>query len=351
MLVSHLQLIEIAFMAAVLLLIIKQARGFSKKEKTLKRLPYFDFAKGIAIIAVVCIHTNGLIGSQWLNLIMWFAVPVFVLESGYLLAERHEKIEWKSYLRNILTRIVLVYLIFLIILRIAEGQSLNPLAVLWDMVIGREGHPLYFIPIIIQLYLLFPFLLQLKKYIFNKWVLVLLFTYSYIISIIDYSLQSPDWNSSAISLLFFGRFLGYFVVGMYLSQYDFSKLGFRKAGTVIAAYLAGTALLTFYVGALYTTFIYPVIFFLALNAAYRLLPARMEFIEQLGRHSLIIYLVHVKFVFNYFGPYIQQVFTSQVSQYLAVASSSLLVSYVISRLFMAGYHPVIKGLEKRINKG
>ena len=81
-----------------------------------KRIPFFDFIKGIAVLSVVFIHSTDLFPeTNFLKLVLWFALPLFVFESGYLLAIRHDKeIDSKEYFKHLFFRIFLIYAIFVV---------------------------------------------------------------------------------------------------------------------------------------------------------------------------------------------------------------------------------------------
>ena len=86
-----------------------------------KRIPYWDWLKGILIFLVVLGHTGTALGDKWLSVIYAFHMPLFVFVSGYF--SRRKGSLWES-----VKKLVILYLIFntaYIFLDIALGESLS----------------------------------------------------------------------------------------------------------------------------------------------------------------------------------------------------------------------------------
>ena len=89
--------------ALVFVIFIAHVLGARKKIPEMKgRLDLFDFAKGIAIIAVVLVHTGTVVvQGRMLDPYLGFGVELFILCSGYLLARRYAaKFETEEYLKK-----------------------------------------------------------------------------------------------------------------------------------------------------------------------------------------------------------------------------------------------------------
>lgn len=86
-----------------------------------KRVPYWDWLKGLLIFLVVLGHTGTALGDRWLSVIYAFHMPLFVFVSGYF--SRRKESLWEG-----VKRLVILYLIFntaYILLDIVLGESLT----------------------------------------------------------------------------------------------------------------------------------------------------------------------------------------------------------------------------------
>lgn len=151
----------------------------------MQRETEIDILKTLAITGVVLIHLTSnsfaiyhIKSAAWYAFVtadqaMRFSVPLFVALSGYTLALRHPYINIKIkdfYIRRA-TRILPYYLLATAIiysyLHLVKpwSQTQNPYP-LWQIILmGKADYHLYFIPMILQLYLVFPFIIIA----FKKW--------------------------------------------------------------------------------------------------------------------------------------------------------------------------------------
>ncbi len=133
-----------------------------------------DIPKALAIIAVVVLHFNAFLFSQTQNItriliidqLVRFSVPLFVALSGYLLTEKYltAPLNLKDFYMRRVTKLIPLYVLWSIIISVALNQGLN----LWTLLFGYADYHLYFVPMIFQLYLLFPLLFFLagkQKYL------------------------------------------------------------------------------------------------------------------------------------------------------------------------------------------
>lgn len=144
-----------------------------------ERLLYLDLFRGIAILAVVGIHlcatVLGLLGKGtplWrffatISTSLLFAVPAFLLLSALLLTRSGLKRFNLSRLISTRTQQVLVpYLLWSLIYTYFSAKNLPDFT--WReafvrIAIGKSFQHLYFLGILLQFYLLFPFLLRLMR--------------------------------------------------------------------------------------------------------------------------------------------------------------------------------------------
>lgn len=178
--------------------------------------PEFDILKGGAIIAVVLIHTVyfGLLQSDSLNAI-WilnyantisrFTIGAFFLASGFLLVAPPS---WnassiigfysKKFFRIAIPYAGVTYLVW-DLFQLEESYW-------WLVVSGTAAVPLYFVPVLFQLYLLFPVLAYLQ----NRWPGIVLWG-SFVLAQISF------WTGllyQSGGVIVFGTFIFYFVFGM-----------------------------------------------------------------------------------------------------------------------------------------
>ncbi len=134
-----------------------------------------DALRGVAILAVVGLHgmsgwydlTDGGTRLLWIgvNQALRFCVPLFVAVSGYLLMEKNQgkKIEaskfWKKRIVSLLPGFWWWSLFSVVVIGSVSGWG-SQLAEYswWQLLAGRADYHLYFVPMLMQLYLVFPIL-------------------------------------------------------------------------------------------------------------------------------------------------------------------------------------------------
>lgn len=152
------------------------------------RNAYIDTLRGVSIFGVVCIHFAGSFvttdtfawsPSFWLGLALnqgfIFAVPLFVFLSGYLAAASSKRPTLGEYYAGRIVRIGLPYLLvsvlsFFLLNHYAEWQALPDPGAQFHWLLRRVlftgvEPTLYFIPLILQLYLLQPALRALPGWL------------------------------------------------------------------------------------------------------------------------------------------------------------------------------------------
>ncbi len=288
-----------------------------------KRVPFFDFAKGIAITAVILIHVAFLLAyfsddlplsflswNEGINRAMRFAIPVFFISSGALLFLQNFKIETlKGFYLPKIKRLVIPYVAFSFFATFATSKGSFILfdyitAALKDLLTGGALVPYWFIPVLFQLYLLYPllwYLLVVKR--INPLTML---AGSFAFSLSSYFLFSPywlGWQEYLGDLTFFGAYLFFFVLGMVLKPFFFAKteeITLWLERTKFLYFGATIIFLYFFIGMadplshfynvrlIYGPVVMIIIFYLYpfLRGGIRTL------IEGIGRQSLPIYLLH-----------------------------------------------------------
>ena len=274
-----------------------------------KRIGSFDFVKGIAIILVALTHARIFGPLAWpLNYIIPIAVPLFFMISGYLLYRRHPNGYGIGHLAKIFWRLIAIYMVFSIVAEVMDNPSqiANPLALAYGMLVGTGGSGLYyFVPALVQMYLIFPLFARIfsnKKAVVPA--LVASFAISLFFDVLTRNAQVPAWNSNQPMIAFAGRYLFYFVSGMFicLLEAEFvAKAGRKMAVAVLAGAIAAyTVCFACYENqySYIAFFISPVFAFVGLEYSYPILAGTgisrkiLGIAEMLGKNSLVIYLTH-----------------------------------------------------------
>lgn len=342
---------ELLFSIIISLLMIKMLSALPAREHPVKRrLQFFDILKGIAIISIVAIHSSDFTPfPQLLKDMLWFAIPLFIIESGYLLGARHrESLNTREFFTNILFRIVFIYLLFAVIIEVLNPSHPSFKVMLLNILLGRTEGNYYFIPLILQFYILFPLIRRIK--LDNRLLRYLSFTFiisiSFFFNVLNFFLQKPEWNSNPYSLAFFGRFLFFFCIGLFASRFDLSGLSLKKALPLLLAYLAGAASFSLHARTLYFTYVYPVFVFFIFIILHNILREKYakscfsRLIADIGRNSLIIYLVNTIIQYSIVKPIISAeplIFWSWPLGYLFTIILVTLLSYLFSKLFLLAY--------------
>ncbi len=196
-----------------------------------QRIKYFDVLRGLAIIGVVAIHSNGgglsfppdtfnfnftLIWRQILN----FSVPLFLAISGYFLVKHvgSSLKEHFSFLKKQIPRVYIPTMFWsLIMLIIAFFLFDRPLiGEIKKLVVFQSFGPYYFIALIIQYYLLLPLF---KNFLNIRGVLIALFI-SLLSTILIFYIRY--YTDISLPLIIYGglfpTWIVFFVYGLYLGS-------------------------------------------------------------------------------------------------------------------------------------
>jgi peptidoglycan/LPS O-acetylase OafA/YrhL/5-hydroxyisourate hydrolase-like protein (transthyretin family) len=132
-----------------------------------QRSKFLDFAKGSAILGVLAMHIHLVFntGPIYYNFdrIFRYAIPFFFIVSGAVTTlPSLSSNTLKQFYKRRLVRIVIPYIIFSLIATYLTKNFLSPfhyfLIALTDIFSGNAILPYYFIPVLIQFYLIYPFL-------------------------------------------------------------------------------------------------------------------------------------------------------------------------------------------------
>lgn len=202
-----------------------------------------DLLKIIAVIAVVLIHTISAYrfspyfagDTTWLTVIdqaMRFSVPLFVALSGFglMLGYGQKKLDLRGHFRRRVWRLLPWYLFFatVIILVVTfvwhESSALYGSLKLWRLyVFGQADYHLYFVPMILQLYVLFPLLLFLFRKFPPIFLVILAFLWQvfwfyFIGQKTEFVFNNNGLWSDQEQYRNAASWIFYFILGMYLAE-------------------------------------------------------------------------------------------------------------------------------------
>ena len=332
---------------------INSIKKIELSENKLSRVYFFDFIKGVSIMAVFIMHicyfyilnTNQNISSFniYITKIFRFAVPFFIISSGFLLELKDYKKETiLNFYKNRFVKILIPYLVICVFLFFFKDYK-NINTFLINILDGNISVPFYFITVLIQLYILYP----LIKYLINKFGSKKSLFISFFISII-FAIIFPK---IFLIKFFYNTFLAYiffFVFGITLKKYYFNpefkntlkNIKFIKFGTTTILLYYLLALID--IGKEYSNFqfIYaPTLFLFVYYFKDKIEKIRIyKYFCFLGRNSLYIFLIHftvMEIIFkylnilniNFYLEYILFIFTSFI---FAILLPSVLIKYLNS---------------------
>ena len=174
------------------------------------------------------------------------------------------------------------------------------------------------------------------------WFFLFVFLLAYSISDADHALRSARWNTPADSLIFAGRYLFYFLMGMWLSRFGFGKNNLRGIGIIL---LAGIPLwlLAYDPDGWDQPFAYPIWAFLALWAVYRFVSEKgwaklpIGLIASIGRYSLMIYMIHQIVIYDLLWPLQNVIPLSGWMRADLIVLAAVAISLVVGKLLMDAY--------------
>jgi peptidoglycan/LPS O-acetylase OafA/YrhL len=160
----------------------------------IKRLLYLN---GLATVAVVLYHSSawGFISMFWwadryravsvpnfdqlggltyyalrmIEQVVMFAIPAFLFVSGYFVAVATRKnqptIDWVVVFKRVKSLVIpfLLWSILILMANVLLGESYTTEDVIITIITGQTEPPYYYVPLLVQLYLLSPFLVPLAK--------------------------------------------------------------------------------------------------------------------------------------------------------------------------------------------
>lgn len=294
-----------------------------------QRILAMDVIRALAIIAVIFIHVTGLMlsystfntkiymQSLMANQLARFSVPAFIALSGIGLSISYKKDQgYFKFLAHRLYKVVPRYLVWCIIYIYIIKKSLQVNLVASDMLYGTAFYHLYFVPLIVEFYLIFPFV---HKVIGSKLSLILNFiiTMFILIGLHNYvfptGLQSFFDRKNMLDWIFyfsFGAFIGNNLNMFVEKAHKFRRIIFIAFILVVSGFIYEIILNTRMTKNLdyTTTFLRPsvvlysvllILFIFSINWKNNLF---MKVVQYISKSSYGIYLSHA-LVLYYFSKY------------------------------------------------
>lgn len=207
-----------------------------------KRNVNFDYLRGLAILAVVTIHVTassavqGISSSIILNQVARFGVPVFIFLSGWGLtvANSYQRSDsYFSFLKRRLSKLLPAFLlwnvIYLLLRYFVQGEMITFGQATLDLLRGTNYPHLYFVPLIVLFYIVYPLLLRLGKTDWGVVLSLLITTYSLVITW-GVPIEGFTRNHNPFNWLF------YFVFGIWIAE-NYESIQIQLNKTMISMFL------------------------------------------------------------------------------------------------------------------
>jgi probable poly-beta-1,6-N-acetyl-D-glucosamine export protein len=278
-----------------------------------------DFLRTISILAVIVVHTTtrtleaanfNLVNfplTIFLNQVARFAVPLFILISGFVLEISFDQnLGYFHFIKKRFSKIFIPYIFWSAIyyLFVYNQNRENFLQVLLK---GDASYQLYFIPTLCIFYLIFPFLHKIYRVISNKLFLILLLASQLWFLYQDYFVK-PYRFDDPIHIAILAYF--FFIVGIVAAR-NREKINslvhkwkyLLLSATALAGiyvfwegrsrYLATGNYFAYYSQWRPSILIYTILVGLVLFHLFENTKFQFSFLEKLSRLSFFIFLVHV----------------------------------------------------------
>lgn len=374
------------------------------------RIEEIDYLRGFAILAVIAIHTSGnftkilninllLIINVIINVFSHFAVPLFIFISGFVLSINYntsfsKKLFYKKRAKSVLPQYIIFSILYIalnIVSSAINGDLTLPsiVEIIFYLLTASSSYHLWYIALIIQLYILYPYVVQ--KYdefadndrtlyfvgivliIQQIWIIVKDVTETYLNSITYFN--SIAYFSSVTHILLTRIFLShifYFVLGMYVClNYKSVKANFLKVKYAVPVILVFTLIVStlwikgiieyedynkipreyFIVPELIGSLYFPSIFLILLAIGSNISNKRsacLNFIFLLGKYSFGIYLIHVFFIqaiTKIIYPYLSIDHNQWIFYPVLFVSTVLLSYFSVQRIARLPHSEIIIGIK------
>lgn len=296
-----------------------------------KRIKSIDSLRGLAILAVILIHTTtrtleasnfNLVGfplTLFLNQIARFAVPLFFIISGFVLEISFKKESYWSFIKRRLSKIFIPYTLwsFIYYFFVYTNNHDNLFKVIF---LGNASYQLYFIPALLVFYLLFPIIHKVLQKIPGGIIFAVFGVLGMSLLYKNYYIKAFDFGDhiNAMILAF-----SYFVIGALSGKNKMLIDIIVKKWKIITfslsailgvyifwegqnGYISTGNYLSFYSQWRPSVFFYTILIALAFYYAFEFTKLGRSFISRFAKHSFFVFFVHVavlEIFWRYFGQY------------------------------------------------
>lgn len=200
-----------------------------------KRVLYYDILNIIACFSIVYLHCNGIVhqfsntyawkGALVIEVLCYFAVPIFLMLSGANLLNYMKKYDTKTFFKKRMVKVLVPYFVWSIIYYIVYYKTFIPIDFVVKFLNCDIESVFWFFPLIIWLYLILPLfaaLVEKKQFTILKYFAILVFIS---VSCIPYIFSIFGKNVPSIFNCLDG-FIGYslyLILGYLLSNNDVKK--------------------------------------------------------------------------------------------------------------------------------
>jgi surface polysaccharide O-acyltransferase-like enzyme len=294
-----------------------------------------DILRVIAILAVVLIHTTSrtletthfaLNSAPWplfLNQISRFAVPLFFLMSGFVLELSYPPVfNFLVYLKKRFNRLLIPYVFWSAVYYFFIYKQ-HAVTYLRSLLSGDASYQLYFIPSLLILYLIFPVIHRLYRFLSQIAVLVILGVVQIVLLHNEYNLNHLGFfYPVSIALLNFYVFL----LGVVASRHwDYlvgiisrRKYFFLSAAVILAGYVFWEGRTRYFQTYNYQFFysqwrpsvmLYTLALAAALAYVFERIRLSVSLVDTLSRLSYFVFFIHVavlEFIWSHAGLWLYQ---------------------------------------------
>lgn len=200
-----------------------------------KRILYFDILNIIACLSVVYLHCNGIVhqftntgawkGALIIEVLCYFAVPIFLMLSGANLLNYKSKYDTKTFFKKRLMKVLVPYFVWSLMYYIVYFKGFIPKDFVIKFLNCNIESVFWFFPTILWLYLIMPLfasLVENKDLKTLKYFAVIIFVS---VSCIPYIFSILGKNTPSIFRCLEGTigYSLYLILGYFLSRNDIKK--------------------------------------------------------------------------------------------------------------------------------
>lgn len=228
-------------------------------EVSKKRIIYYDILNILACVAVVFLHCNGAVHSFsntriWkeclvIEVLCYFAVPMFIMISGATLLKYKERYTTKQYFLKRIEKVIIPWIVWSLIVYVVKKKELNFINFAKSFIYGNIETIYWFFPLIIYLYCLIPILAILTdkdEYRKKMWYIVIfIFIFQSVLKPI-FTMLHVAFPSILTHMLGQNAYIMYLLLG-----YLLSTTSIKKKQKIMIYIMAIIALLTRYLYTFY----------------------------------------------------------------------------------------------------